>query len=256
VLLVLAFSHATAAAQAAPTGAGVSAEAAQSLVDARVASGVSGIVALTVSAGAHRFHPATRLYAFLDDHVLRRQPGAMYEYSNLGAGLLGHVLALRGGMSYEQLVIERILDPLGLEDTRITPTASMQQRLATGHNAMGAPAGNWHFDVLAGAGGRRSTPADQCRLLAAGLAPPPGTLGQAFDLAAREHARTDADPVRIGLGWHLLRRGEQTIVWHNGRTAGYYAFIGYDAAAGTAAAVLSASSRSLDDLGLGLLPPR
>ena len=36
------------------------------------------------------------------------------EYSNLGGGLLGHVLALRTGMSYEALVESRITRPLGI----------------------------------------------------------------------------------------------------------------------------------------------
>lgn len=36
-----------------------------------------------------------RLYAFLAGHKLARTPGDGFEYSNLGAGLLGHVLGLR-----------------------------------------------------------------------------------------------------------------------------------------------------------------
>ena len=53
-----------------------------------------------------------------------------YEYSNLGFGLLGHILELRGGKSYEDLVVSRICAPLGMDDTRITLSSSMQQRLA------------------------------------------------------------------------------------------------------------------------------
>ena len=50
---------------------------------------------------------------------LPREIGAQYEYSNYGAGLLGHILAMRAGVSYEELVIRRIADPLAMPATRI-----------------------------------------------------------------------------------------------------------------------------------------
>src|SRR5262245_40824979 len=49
----------------------------------------------------------------------RRDPGRKVAYSNYGMGLLGHVLALRAGSTYEQLVRARICEPLGLVDTWI-----------------------------------------------------------------------------------------------------------------------------------------
>src|ERR1035438_3586515 len=48
-----------------------------------------------------------QLYQFLSSYQLTRDPGSQIEYSNLGGGLLGHVLALRAGMSYEQLARPR-----------------------------------------------------------------------------------------------------------------------------------------------------
>ena len=55
-----------------------------------------------------------QLYAFLSGYELTRDIGSQYEYSNLGVGLLGHALALRAGKSYEALLVERILRPLGI----------------------------------------------------------------------------------------------------------------------------------------------
>ena len=78
---------------------------------------------------------------FLSDHKLRFTPGTHYEYANLGFGLLGHALALRAGMSYEELVVSRICAPLGMDDTRITLSDSMQARLARGHNSALAAGG-------------------------------------------------------------------------------------------------------------------
>ena len=57
-----------------------------------------------------------QMYEFLSNHELRRDIGAEAEYSHLGVGLLDHVLARVNGSSYEELVRERILDPLGIAD--------------------------------------------------------------------------------------------------------------------------------------------
>src|SRR5204862_3607331 len=54
-----------------------------------------------------------QLYEFLSSYELPRDIGARYEYSNLGAGLLGHALARRAGMDYEALVRARNTEPLG-----------------------------------------------------------------------------------------------------------------------------------------------
>ena len=53
-----------------------------------------------------------QMYDFLSGYQLTRDIGSQYEYSNLGVGLLGHVLSLRAGTSYEALVRSRICDPL------------------------------------------------------------------------------------------------------------------------------------------------
>src|SRR6185436_693262 len=44
------------------------------------------------------------LNAFLSGYPLTRDPGAKAEYSSLGAGLLGHVIALKAGSDYESLI--------------------------------------------------------------------------------------------------------------------------------------------------------
>ena len=46
------------------------------------------------------------------------------------ASASGDLLALRAGKSYEALLRERVLDPLGMKDTRITLTEGMRARLA------------------------------------------------------------------------------------------------------------------------------
>ncbi len=63
-----------------------------------------------------------QLGAFLGSYKLLRDPGESFEYSNLGVGLLGHLLANKAGTSYEALVTQRLLAPLGMTSTAITLT--------------------------------------------------------------------------------------------------------------------------------------
>jgi CubicO group peptidase (beta-lactamase class C family) len=66
------------------------------------------------------------LYQFLSSYELPRDPGSEFEYSNLGGGLLGHILAHRSGTDYDTLVRVRITEPLGMTDTGITLSSSMR----------------------------------------------------------------------------------------------------------------------------------
>ena len=57
-----------------------------------------------------------------------------YEYSDLGMGLLGHVLERASGESYDALVRELLGDPIKLANTATEPTLSMRTYMATGHD--------------------------------------------------------------------------------------------------------------------------
>ena len=80
-------------------------------------------------------YAAGLLYAYLSSHELTRTPGAGFEYSDTGFGLLGHALARRAGMDYEALVETRICRPLGMKSTRIALSPELRARLAAGHDA-------------------------------------------------------------------------------------------------------------------------
>lgn len=60
--------------------------------------------------------PAETLERFRNKE-LEFEPGAKFKYSNSGYVLLGYLLEKISGKSYEQLLREQILTPLGMEDT-------------------------------------------------------------------------------------------------------------------------------------------
>jgi D-alanyl-D-alanine-carboxypeptidase/D-alanyl-D-alanine-endopeptidase len=197
---------------------------------------------------------AEDLYEFLSGHELRRNPGESFEYSNLAVGLLGHTLAIRAGQSYEELVRERILDPLGMTHTGVALTPWMGDHLALGHRQNGRLASNWGFDALAGAGAIRSTAEDMLKFIDAALHPEGGSIHKAMAFAQEE--RADAGGLRIGLNWLTIPAGSDKLIWHNGGTRGYRTFMGIIPARGIGVVVLTNSGgRGADDVGLHLLDP-
>jgi CubicO group peptidase (beta-lactamase class C family) len=198
-------------------------------------------------------YDGVRLYAFLNGYTLTRDPGARYEYSNLGVGLLGFALARRAGASYEEMVLRRVIGPLGMSDTRVTLTPDLRARLARGHSGE-REAANWDVDALAGAGALRSTAADMTRFLAAATGLVRTPLDSAFRLT--QVIQGDAGPnMRIGLGWHVIGPDSTAAWWHNGGTGGYRSFIGFDPRRRFGVVVLSNSAESVDDVGFHTLDP-
>jgi CubicO group peptidase (beta-lactamase class C family) len=99
-------------------------------------------------------YTADHLYEFLATYELTRTPGDTYEYSHVGAGLLGHALAVRAGNTdYESLVRARILGPLRMDDTVIAVPHRLRDRVAVAHDDNLDPVPDWNLGVLAGAGG-------------------------------------------------------------------------------------------------------
>lgn len=196
------------------------------------------------------------LYDFLGRFMLTRRPGAKYEYSNLGVGLLGHALALRAQASYEELVRDRVLHPLGMTRTAITVPVDMARDVVCGHDGTGGIVGAGEMPTLAGAGALRSSIGDLLRFAAAHLDADQGRSRPA--LAATHAPRKHVGPLmRIGLTWHIMGYREKRILGHSGATAGFTSFIALHPARGTASVVLSNSSfESVDDIGLHLIEPR
>jgi D-alanyl-D-alanine-carboxypeptidase/D-alanyl-D-alanine-endopeptidase len=199
-----------------------------------------------------------KMYAFLSTYELPRDIGAEYEYSNLGAGLLGHLLARRANMDYATLVRERITEPLGMKSTVITIPPNMKSRLASGHDATLQPAANWDLPTLAGAGALRSTANDMLTFLAAMLGFTKSPLTPAMSSMLRTRRPTNAGTMSIALGWHIAKTASgDEVVWHNGGTGGYRSFTGFDPKTRTGIIVLSnaATRFDVDDIGRHLLDP-
>jgi serine-type D-Ala-D-Ala carboxypeptidase/endopeptidase len=198
-----------------------------------------------------------QLYAFLSGYALTRDIGVEYEYSNLGAGLLGHVLARRRSTDYESLAKELIAGPLGLDDTSIQLSGEQRKRLSHGHDAEGRPTSNWDLrEAAAGCGALRSTTDDLLAFLSVALGYEGAPLKSAIDAQLAYPTRpTPQEGLSVGLGWHVIDNEHGQVVWHNGGTGGYRTFMGLNRARGWGVIVLTnaATSRGGDDIGMHIL---
>src|SRR5699024_7175221 len=74
---------------------------------------------------------------------LETDPGT-YAYSNTGFALLGHAVAEAVGTPYPQLVHERLLEPLGMEETIVPQTyADLPADAPAGFSNKGMRTGPW-----------------------------------------------------------------------------------------------------------------
>lgn len=170
-------------------------------------------------------YTAQNAYDFLSDYKLTREIGTQYEYSNFAVGLLGHILSLRAKMSLDQLLITRILKPLGMNDTSFALPDAKKLRHAQGLNQDNNPTSNWFWEALAGAGALRTTTADMAKFIAANLGLTKTSLFESL-VEARKMLRQGPDKsVKIGLCWHNFDVFGTEVFWHNGATYGFSSYL-------------------------------
>lgn len=197
------------------------------------------------------------LYAFLSTYTLPRDPGAEYEYSNVGYGLLGQVLSSKSGLSYEELLNQRITGPLEMRSTALRETTDMKRRSATGYTTEGRAVKDAERGALDASGALHSTANDLSRLLevALGFRVSPLTPVMASMIETRRPGGMAPWATQIALAWNITKVGDRDIVWKNGSAGGFRSFIGYDQTArvGVIGLINVQSDLGVDDIGMHLL---
>ncbi|SPE62214.1 putative Serine-type D-Ala-D-Ala carboxypeptidase [Verrucomicrobia bacterium] len=179
---------------------------------------------------AYNAYTAADLYAFLSRYALTNAPGTEFRYSNVGMSLLGHVMELKAGTSFESLVVNRICRPLGISSTFITPAVESKARLALGHDEKGRATGYYQLQVMAGAGALLSTANDLLKYLSANLGLRPSNLHPLMDkMQVVLHAAPDEG--RTAMPWFdekVYSPPGTDLLGHAGGTGGCSTFIGFD----------------------------
>ncbi|MEO8592615.1 MAG: serine hydrolase domain-containing protein [Candidatus Solibacter sp.] len=96
------------------------------------------------------------------------QPGTAWSYTNFGIGVLGRIIEVASGKSFDDFMAERILSPLGMKDTSFDVPAAKAGRVATVYTTENG----------------KLTPLDRSQIRSGGISSPDsGLLTTAADLA-------------------------------------------------------------------------
>ena len=198
----------------------------------------------------------TRLQSLKLEYV----PGTKYIHSDFGIALLGNAMSKISGLSYEQLLTQELLKPLGMENTRLTFPQDTELQIVPGHNRKGRQVASWNFDAMAPAAGLKTSMKDLLTFVNANLNPPSKKFENAF-------AETQQSKVNVmfgkggrftsmGYGWYTSTLTEESnlpVVWINGGTGGFRSFIGFIKDTNTAVVILSNSANGVDEMGFEIL---
>ncbi|MBT8489321.1 MAG: beta-lactamase family protein [Gemmatimonadetes bacterium] len=186
-------------------------------------------------------------------------PGARYQYSNIGFGMLGLALSRAAGRPFMEMVEHEVFAPLGMTGSAFVVVGDeLEQRLAAGYTVRsGVVSGEQPAREHAGRGykvpngGVYSTVADLARFLGA-VSGVPG-LQILSEESRREMIRvqTPEDPADgYGLGFRVTVDDQgRRIVSHGGSVAGYNAHMAVDPDAGISVILLRNYGGGEIDLG-------
>jgi CubicO group peptidase (beta-lactamase class C family) len=190
--------------------------------------------------------PADQLVADLARAEAVLPPGRRWHYSNLAYALLGHLAARRLGGTWEEVLADRLLRPLGLTRTSATPTGpTAQGYLVEAYSDAVHPEDHADFGGVGPATQLWSTAGDMAQWAEFLAAPDPAVL-RPGTLEEMCHPVTVTDPDEWHTGWGLglllaPRGGRVVHIGHPGAMPGFLAGVYARRDRGIGAAVLGSS---------------
>ena len=150
-------------------------------------------------------------------------PGQEFRYSNYGYSLAGLLVEKVSGQSFEDYVVDNILEPLGIDERPVVPTPQMVERLALPYrieNNRAVPE-HWHrLDVYPAGDTWLSVPAMSTIL----LTHLNGGRHNGVEILSQESVVEMRQPQlggRTGLDFGIREHDGSTLISHGGGVAGY-----------------------------------
>jgi len=183
-----------------------------------------GITPGSAAIGVPEGQPVPTLAEFIGPTLeVIREPGTVWEYSNLGFATLGQLIADVTGVSFEQYMIDHVFDPLGMANTDFIRSSRVTGALAIGCAAAFGEVGLVPYQdiIVRPAGSVFSTLTDMTKWVAAVMNGGANDHGRVLDettfssmVAAQFELPSGAGG--MGLGFIALDLDGHRIAFHNG----------------------------------------
>ncbi|MGB6973705.1 MAG: serine hydrolase domain-containing protein [Terracidiphilus sp.] len=158
----------------------------------------------------------TKADFFADLHKVKLEaiPGEKFRYSNAAAQLMGYILERVYGMPYEELIKEKITEPLKMVDTTITLEPLQRERWAKGYDEKGVLMPD-SPDQLQAAAALKSTVTDMLKYVE-------WQVAEKDEAVKLSHKPTLTDHnYSVGLNWQMMRSGDVRLIWQEGNIPGF-----------------------------------
>lgn len=165
------------------------------------------------------------------------KPGERFSYSNIGYGILGVALSRAVNQSFIDLIHEKILKPLRMDDSFFTVPEHKLKNLAQG--IWGGPFGEEDLNLESPArehrgrgykvpnGGIYSTPTDLGKFLIANMSKG-GILAKEYLELMQTKQTPELTYNGYGFGFEIYQNKQMTIVGHAGGVPGYSSYFGFE----------------------------
>lgn len=177
-----------------------------------------------------------------------------FEYSHTNFALLEVIINSVTGKSYQDVLNELIIKPLGMNATFTDFPEKRQNYIAPGYDRALKKVTPWTYSSFKGSEAIKTSPADIISFLKANM----NMSGSYLDTILNQsfHSRqfqSFNNKLSITMGWHNVNKSDYNIVMHTGMTSGHNVFVGIVRETKTAVVIFANSSFGTQDLGFQIL---
>ncbi|QNG35660.1 serine hydrolase [Geodermatophilaceae bacterium NBWT11] len=197
-----------------------------------------------------------RYVAALADVAQNHPLGATFSYCNSGYSLAGRVVEVLTGKTWDTVLRERVVEPLGLTRTSTLPEEAILHRAAVGHVSEGpdqpfTPVSTFLLPRSAGPAGLINASARDVTAFARAHLQDGGPLVSAATAADMQAAHAELPDTHTlgdswGLGWIRFDWHGERLYGHDGSTFGQNAYLRVLPGAGLVVALLTNGGHSTD----------